>query len=197
MKIERTSHSMTFDFDQQPSRRCGDCQLCCKLMPVKEIAKRGNTRCRHQKHHKGCTIYRRPEAGFPLSCALWSCVWLSAEDAGALKRPDHCHFVVDPMPDYIEIEITGEYKQRIGVIQVWVDPAFPEAHRDAGLRAYLAKVGERSGLAALIRYSESDAWVLFPPALTPDGAWMERGAGRCDGDITSVVPDHGLDGSFT
>jgi hypothetical protein len=38
-------------------RRCGDCQLCCKLLPTREVNKPANTRCQHQRAHKGCAIY--------------------------------------------------------------------------------------------------------------------------------------------
>ena len=40
-------------------RQCGDCQLCCKLLPVKSLAKLAGDRCSHQKHHKGCDVYKQ------------------------------------------------------------------------------------------------------------------------------------------
>ena len=187
VKIEWQGKSaFEISFDNKPSRRCGDCQLCCRLLPVKELDKRGNTRCQHQKHGKGCTIYH--QAGFPDSCGLWSCVWLNTPSAN-LKRPDHCHFVVDPIPDYIEVSENGGPMVRMNVVQVWLDPAYPEAHRDPALRAYLANAGEQHGLVGLIRLSENDAWVLFPPAMSPNGQWHERGSLRNPNDIDDHVPE--------
>ena len=40
------------------TRRCGDCQLCCTIVPVPEIGKPGLVRCRYQKFAKGCVLRR-------------------------------------------------------------------------------------------------------------------------------------------
>lgn len=184
--------SLVFDLLAAPTRKCGDCTLCCRLLPVRELAKRGNERCQFQRHGKGCTIYHQPSKGFPLSCAVWSCVWLSDPDAGAIKRPDHGHYVVDPMPDVIIVQNDGEPEARFNVVQVWIDPAYPDAHRDAGLREYLALRGARDNFAALIRFNETDSFVLFPPAMTPDGKFHERGSRVCASDTDVVVPEGSL-----
>src|SRR5262245_1944475 len=126
-------------------RRCGDCQLCCKLMPVAEIGKKAGVRCKHQRVGKGCQVYDR--AGMPASCKLWSCAWLTGAETGA--RPDRSHVVVDILPDFVTLENneSGE-RQTVPVVQVWIDPSYPDAHRDPAIRAYLAKRGE-DGVAAL------------------------------------------------
>jgi hypothetical protein len=36
------------------TRQCGDCQLCCKLLPVPPLQKAAGVACRFQKFHKGC-----------------------------------------------------------------------------------------------------------------------------------------------
>lgn len=147
-------------------RKCGDCQLCCKLLPVRELDKGANTRCAHQRVGKGCLIY----AQRPPSCRLWSCLWYAdAEAAGDMRRPDRTHYVVDPMPDYVEGIDNGE-TYRIDVVQVWCDPLFPDAHRDPALRDYL----RRKNRVALVRYSASEAMMIFPPAQSPTGTWWER-----------------------
>ena len=48
------------DGQMNTHRRCGDCQLCCKLLPVRELSKGASERCRHQRVGKGCTVYRQP-----------------------------------------------------------------------------------------------------------------------------------------
>src|SRR5262245_598700 len=90
-------------------RRCGDCQLCCNLLPVRELNKGAGQRFRFQKFHKGCTVYHRPEAGFPMCCGLWSCAWLiDPEGTADFSRPDRSHYVVDIMPDYVTLTTPGE-----------------------------------------------------------------------------------------
>ena len=150
-------------------RKCGDCTLCCRLLPVRELAKGAGVRCQHQKVGKGCTIY----ASRPLSCRLWNCVWLDGEDT-PLRRPDRCHVVVDSQLDYVTALPDSGERVDIAVIQVWVDPRFPDAHRDPGLRAWLAQMGEEKGLAAMIRYNASDGFALFPPSMTPTGEFVEN-----------------------
>lgn len=152
-------------------RRCGDCQLCCKLLAVRELSKDAGERCRHQRAGKGCMIYRQP--GMPPSCALWSCRWIVNDDTADLSRPDRSHYVIDIMPDFVTLRHneTGETRP-VQVVQVWVDPDFPDAHRDPRLRDYLLRRGEE-GIAAIIRYGSSDGFTLFSPPLADDGKWHE------------------------
>ena len=41
------------------NRTCGNRQLCCRLLPVRELAKGANVRCQHQKFGVGCAVYHR------------------------------------------------------------------------------------------------------------------------------------------
>ena len=130
-------------------RQCGACQLCCRLLPVRGLDKPANTRCRYQRHGKGCAVYERP--AMPVECSLWSCRWLVDPNPMRLPRPDHGHYVVDLMPDTIELRNGDTTAGRMMVLQVWVDPAHREAHRDPALREYIAHLGETAGMAAIIR----------------------------------------------
>lgn len=154
-------------------RECGGCSLCCRLLPMAEIGKPSGARCPKQCS-TGCRIYDAR----PFACRVWSCRWLVDDAEADLKRPDRSHYVVDPLPDFVTVrdDATGQ-EAKLGVVQVWVDPAHPDAHREPGLRRYLARIGERQGYAALIRYSSRDGFTLFPPALTPDGQWIEARGG--------------------
>jgi len=151
-------------------RQCGDCQLCCKLLPVLELSKLANTRCQHQSAGKGCRVYGQRE--MPASCRLWSCRWLNG-DAGDVRRPDRTHYVIDTMPDFVRINSDGVEAARVPVIQVWVDPDFPDAHRDPHLRAYLNEKG-KEGYMALVRYNSKRGFVLVPPSMTSDEQWHEQ-----------------------
>jgi hypothetical protein len=158
-------------------RTCGDCTLCCRLLPVNsdglrdfkaprvEVHKAAGERCRFQRHGKGCSVY----AGRPVACELWSCRWLVDDEAAGLSRPDRSHYVVDVMPDQIIITVDGK-SRRFEVLQVWVDPAHRDAHRDPALRAYIDKLG----VPAIIRYDSTEGFVLFPPSASSDGQWHEQ-----------------------
>jgi len=170
------------------NRTCSDCTQCCKLVPVKELDKAAGQRCIHQSR-KGCGIYNRR----PMSCALWSCRWLTDPATAALSRPDRSHYVIDAMPDFISVDDadTGE-RIRIPVIQIWIDPAYPDAHRDPKLRAYL----EQQQSAALIRFGNERGIVLFPPFMFSDGQWHERDSRRREpqhthDEITAVTEQFG------
>src|SRR5262245_36312169 len=161
-------------------RQCGSCQLCCRLLPmdgnnakainasvsmieagmakpeefrgmVAEIRKDAGVRCRHQKHGKGCAIYAKR----PFSCRMWSCRWLVADDVAGLQRPDHAHYVIDLVPDMIRaVPNDGSPPIDLPVVQIWVDPKYPDAHRDPHLRTWLL---HQDGYAAIVRYSSTDA----------------------------------------
>lgn len=150
-------------------RKCGRCSLCCKLLPMPELKKPANTPCRYQRFGKGCTVYARR----PLSCQTWSCRWLLGVDTGDMPRPDHCHYVIDPIPDFVRMvnQETGELQVNVEVVQVWLDPGFPDAHRDPALRRYLLRRGDEN-VAALIRLNGQDAFALFPPQMA-QGEWRE------------------------
>jgi hypothetical protein len=153
-------------------RQCGSCTLCCKLLPVKSLGKPAGQRCCYQRH-TGCKVYDRLEQ-VSMECRAWNCRWLVNDDAADLSRPDRSHYVIDVCPDFITLSYndTGE-KINVQVVQIWVDPAYPYAHRDPALRAWLLRRGEEN-IAALVRYSNQEGFALFPPNMSSDGEWHER-----------------------
>lgn len=148
-------------------RTCGDCTLCCVVMPVREITKRANVRCEYLRGllsingGVGCSIYRDR----PFGCRTFNCMWLKGADAGA--RPDQSHLVIDQAPDFVECvdDDTGAVT-RVVIIQVWIDPAYPEAHRDPDFRRWLRWTNR----PALIRYGGDRAMLLA----YQDGEWIEK-----------------------
>ena len=172
------------------TRRCGECQLCCTLLPVLEISKLANKRCRYQKFGKGCTIYGK----HPESCKVWSCMWLigaSNPKLRDMRRPDRTHYVVDPTPDYIDIDDGDGRVTRELVLQIWCDPKYPDSHRDPALRAFLAD----TNLLALVRYSsKGGSTTLFPPGRMINKQWWEQHAQFLDkmrpaSEVTYVTSD--------
>jgi|UPI00068FD170 hypothetical protein len=158
-------------------RNCGDCQLCCKLLPVREIGKLANTRCcQYQKHGKGCGVYNDTTRMRP-SCKLWNCRWLVEDRTENLRGPDWTGYVIDMMPDFVTLDLGGE-QNHIPVVQAWVDPARPnEWRRDKDFWNYLAKLGEEERMAALIRNGSNDAIFIAPPAMNERGTWFEHDSG--------------------
>jgi hypothetical protein len=151
-------------------RACGDCQLCCKLVPVPVIQKPAGKRCQHAKHGKGCTIYENR----PFDCRSWSCRWLADKpNTEMLNRPDRSHFVIDITPDTIKQKFENGEERTIGVIQIWADPAFPEVHHGAEMRAYMAHMAEAYGYPSLVRWNSRDAVCIFPPSICADREWHE------------------------
>ena len=156
-------------------RQCGDCQLCCKLLPVPPLGKGAGERCQHQRHHKGCAIHARLAQLVP-ECAQWNCRWLVNNDTADLSRPDRSHYVLDLVPDFVTLrdDKTGE-KQHVQVVQIWVDPRYPDAHRDPALRAYLERRAKEN-VIGLVRWDNEAAMAIFPPELSADGQWHEQGS---------------------
>lgn len=146
-------------------RSCGTCTSCCTLVPVElgDEDKPSNVRCKHVCS-RGCGIY----AARPDPCRYWSCRWLFDDATAELRRPDKSGYIIDSMLDTIGVD--GRARE---VIQIWVDPARPDAHHDPALRRYLAAMAERYGLAAIVRWEYPRAMVLAAPCLT-GGDWVER-----------------------
>jgi hypothetical protein len=170
------------------TRQCGDCQLCCKLVPVPPLRKRAGQKCQHQKFGKGCALYH--SATMPIECRMWNCRWLVNDDTDDLSRPDRSHYVIDVMPDFItwRNDQTGE-TQNVQVAQIWVDPKHPEAHRDPALRRWMVRRAEE-GIAALIRFNEREAFVIFAPPFDVNGQWHEIKSGMSTGPthtLTEIV----------
>jgi hypothetical protein len=151
------------------NRKCGDCTLCCKLLPVVELGKNAGQRCDHQRAGKGCMIYaKRPPA-----CALWSCKWLVNDGTAGLPRPDRAHYVIDIMPDYVTMTLETGVSVRVPVQQVWVDPQHKNAWRTPEFRKFMQQQAATRGLATIIRWSSRDAVTVFPPAMSSDREWHE------------------------
>jgi len=150
-------------------RKCGDCSLCCKLVPVKSIGKPGYTRCRFQRH-KGCLIHDTPN--YPGDCAVWACRWL-LNAAGETSRPDRTHIVIDIMPDYVTVILPNGEPQQIEAVQCWVDPKYPEAHEDKDFRDFVETLA-MDGVLCLLRYPDGVAKMLFAPSMMPDNKFYLR-----------------------
>jgi hypothetical protein len=163
----------TIHFSDKPvGRVCGGCTACCKLPPIPgpPLHKPAGVRCRHARTGKGCSIYSTR----PMACRTWACRWLADKETAGMPRPDRAHYVIDISDDFIEMvhSETGE-RSRMGVVQVWVDPAYREAYKAPELRAYMLRMAIDHRMATIVRYSSREAVTIFPPPLAEDGEWHE------------------------
>lgn len=131
-----------------PSRDCGACNLCCKLLHVPDIGKPAQMTCWWTTVHGGCLrqkdkpnpaavdfneatgifTLQSSQEGKDLSllaCATFQCLWLNSqshEDISRRKprylRPDITHVVIGPQNPHDEM-----------VLPVQVDPAYADAWR--------------------------------------------------------------------
>lgn len=148
----------------EAKRTCGSCQLCCSLVPVREIGKSAGQRCRYQRFGKGCSIYaKRPRA-----CQLWSCMWLLG---APLRRPDRSHYVVDVVVDTIACTENDGSVHHISAAQVWCDPKHRYAFRDPELYAYLLTLPTEG--FAIVRWDQQTGLALIPPHHTQEKTWIE------------------------
>lgn len=193
--------------DGKPRRHCGDCSLCCKLLPMQSGADRqgrrpealamavavgmavpgipdfekpAGERCPHQRHGKGCAVYKRR----PFGCQIWNCRWLVADDTADLRRPDRAGYVIDLMPDFVTLvdNATGG-KRNVQVVVIWVDRSEAWRH-DRALSDYMLRRGAQ-GIATMVRFNERDAATIFPPNMADDGLWHEWPRGQAQ-----AVPQH-------
>jgi hypothetical protein len=158
-------------FDDKPTGRvCGNCTLCCRLVPVLELHKLAGARCVFQRFGRGCTIH----ASRPVSCRTWSCRWLADATTAGMPRPDRCHYVIDMMAGDMTFQQTGApAPTSVPAVVVWVDPKFPDAHRAPELRAFLFRMAKDHGAPAIVRYDGRDALAIIAPPISSTGEWHE------------------------
>jgi hypothetical protein len=138
---------------------------------VVDLKKAAGERCKHARYAKGCAIYAKR----PLECRTWSCAWLAmADETPGVPRPDRAHIVIDIIRDEVMHKYGDGTVQAVPVVQMWCDPAFPEAHKAPALRAYMLNMATRHGAATIIRYDSERAFVIYPPPLMSDRQWHEK-----------------------
>jgi hypothetical protein len=185
---------VTFIKSEDQKRHCGDCQLCCKLLPVVEVDKKANQRCRHQKVHKGCQVYDKP--AMPPCCKMWNCRWLVNDRTEALRRPDRAGYVIDILPDFVGVrsDVDGDVIN-LPVLQIWVDPARPgDWRKDDDLMRYIFRVALEDRMAALVREGSNVATFIAAPPINESGDWFESKSEV--GSVTHRAQDF-LDAGFS
>ncbi len=75
-------------------RECGDCTLCCLLLPIPEAKSEHSQLCSHC--NKGCNIYDKR----PNMCKEFNCDWLLDETIPEELRPDKCNVIFEYINKY-------------------------------------------------------------------------------------------------
>jgi hypothetical protein len=73
-----------------PSRACGPCSLCCKVMRVDELQKPMGVWCRHVAKGSGCSIH----GSHPHACGGFQCLWILSPTMPDAVRPDRSKVVM-------------------------------------------------------------------------------------------------------
>jgi hypothetical protein len=73
-----------------PSRACGSCSLCCKVLGILELDKPAGEWCPHFRAGSGCSIHGE----HPASCRAFRCLWLLSPAMPEGVRPDRCKVVL-------------------------------------------------------------------------------------------------------
>ena len=68
---------------------CGDCTLCCTLLPIKALGKPANMTCVHCD--RGCSIHESK----PFECHSFDCSWRQSGVDNDDLRPDKCGVVFE------------------------------------------------------------------------------------------------------
>jgi hypothetical protein len=119
------------DYDK-PSRSCGECSACCKILAIDELKKPPSIWCQHVKIGQGCEIYENR----PASCRKFNCLWILDPRLPDEMRPDKSHVVL-------------HVQKEMGRLKVNVDPDTPEAWQRGLTRKYIEMV-RKTGVDVLI-----------------------------------------------
>jgi hypothetical protein len=106
-----------------PTRECGTCTLCCKVIGVVALDKPEQVWCRHCIPGRGCRIYETR----PQECRTFGCLWLADEAFPEALKPERCKVV-------FAIEAGGSR------ISAYVDRNAPQAWRRDGIHALLRRM---------------------------------------------------------
>ena len=113
----------------EPKRECGDCALCCKILPIdtfdgEDDGKEAGKWCQHWSKAGGCSIYDdRYEV-----CRIFYCFWALGLIPEELK----------PSKSKVVLAMYTE-----GVTIVYCDPAYPDAWQKGKMGDYLSTYPEK------------------------------------------------------
>jgi len=130
-----------------PTRDCGDCTLCCKVMGIESLDKPPAIWCSHCKPAGGCAIYESR----PQECRNFVCGYLRSTTLDERWKPSFCKFVLAEGEDNTHLKIV-------------VDPARPDAWKKepyySSFKAW-AQSGPDEGMKVMVAIGKR-AIVILP-----------------------------------
>ncbi len=94
--------------------KCDECNLCCELLQIDGTGSPAGKLCKRWDHAVRCKIYDKR----PGQCSAFMCVYLLAEKAPLVLRPDKCGVVFERVASHIML---GTKKNRRKVNKVVMD----------------------------------------------------------------------------
>jgi hypothetical protein len=162
--------------DAKPSRTCGACSQCCKVMGIDELAKPAGVWCSHRVVGVGCDIHGR----HPASCRAFACQWLVEPAMPPRLRPDRTKVV---------LVAEGEPARLVA----YCDPANPLAWRREPVYSLL-KAQARAAVRSVIARAGARLWLIAADEDIDLGEVDPRSAFRVERDgggrlrVTPIPP---------
>jgi hypothetical protein len=150
-------------------RRCRQCDACCEVVAVEELAKPEQEKCRHQGRggKPGCSIYEER----PRACRAWACGWLLGYGVER-DRPDKLGVIFDACETVGGLTIQAR--------AVW-SGAFRQPRAQSAIRAFAAR------LPVVLMYRNGERKLIGPPHVVRKmRAAVEDGTAEAGGGF---VPD--------
>src|SRR5579863_8285525 len=118
---------------------CGSCNLCCKLLEIRDIQKPARIWCWHAlRPHGGCAVHN---LGKPEVCASWQCLWLNSQSR--VDPNDKMPWELRPNNSYV---VFGPWDQEDETkLFVHVDPEHPQAWQSLAVQHQLELIRRRGG----------------------------------------------------
>ena len=132
--------------DLVPSRRCGECSVCCEVFRIDtpELQKAQNVLCPHCIRPAECDIYpNRPPV-----CREWHCGWRGLPNLDWRWRPDRCGVLVETVS--CEPSMTGVNFKIVGGPDVIGWPPFVEYAADLASAGVPVSVSARGKLGYVL-----------------------------------------------
>jgi hypothetical protein len=136
-------------------RECGDCSLCCKVVPVPQLEKPKDEWCKHCAPGKGgCLIFGQEER--PYACGAYQCMWTRQYDWPEWLKPSQSRVVFERVTDTIMLGTC--------------DPDMPDHwKKSAGFKRLLKKWAS-SGTTVVLRAGD-EYHTFLPKGVKPKDVW--------------------------
>tara|TARA_R110000772_G_scaffold17946_3_gene49862 strand:+ start:20048 stop:20506 length:459 start_codon:yes stop_codon:yes gene_type:complete len=137
------------------NKECGDCTLCCELLPIGEINKPASVLCGDCVLTKGCSIYdKRPQ-----SCRDFECSYISSDDMEEDLKPINCNVIFEKVTETVHLALIHPKD-----LDAW--QAEPVKNYILGLKA--------NGISTIISsYTRAPKYTVVAEGRTKEDIWEE------------------------